>query len=432
MSKIWAVAVKDLTSSFRSVFAIVFMFGVPLLVAALFILMFGGALNEDEGFSIPRTSVAVVNQDQGSASVFEAFGYTPGEDRPQSIGDLLYNTLSQPELRDLIELLPVDSPQAARLLVDDQKAALALIFPANLSQGLMDSEGTTEIEVYQDPTLTIGPAIVRSITSQILDGFSGARIAANAAVQQLATGGLTPPETVLGNVMAQYLAVTAQANDPNTLVHLVSTEPPDQGALMKNIIATIFTGMIVMYSFYTGTAAAQSILREDETQTLPRLFTTPTAPAHILAGKYLSVLITVVIQALVMLIVGRYLFGIHWGQFSSLSLLTLCMVICASAFGIFVNSIMRNTKQGGVLFGGVVTSTGMLGMIRVFTLGVTNTSPALRTVSLLVPQGWVVDSFLGVMDGMSITSLAPAALIIILWSTAFFSLGVWRFQKRYL
>ena len=35
------IAIKDLRRSFRSVFAVVFMFGVPLLVTGMFYLMFG-------------------------------------------------------------------------------------------------------------------------------------------------------------------------------------------------------------------------------------------------------------------------------------------------------------------------------------------------------------------------------------------------------
>ncbi len=48
--KILAVALNDLRRSFRSAIALVFMFGVPLLVTGMFYLMFGGLGGNDEGF----------------------------------------------------------------------------------------------------------------------------------------------------------------------------------------------------------------------------------------------------------------------------------------------------------------------------------------------------------------------------------------------
>ena len=44
------------------------------------------------------------------------------------------------------------------------------------------------------------------------------------------------------------------------------------------------------------------------------------------------------------------------------------IIFSASSFGIFVNSFLKNTKQAGVLFGGVLTVTGMMGMIRIFAM----------------------------------------------------------------
>ena len=48
-------------------------------------------------------------------------------------------------------------------------------------------------------------------------------------------------------------------------------------------------GMTIFYAFFTGTSTAQTILREDEDGTLPRLFTTPTSQATVLGGKFLAV-----------------------------------------------------------------------------------------------------------------------------------------------
>ena len=46
--KAWNVALKDLTQSFRSMFAVVFMFGIPILVTGMFYFMLGSAGEDDE------------------------------------------------------------------------------------------------------------------------------------------------------------------------------------------------------------------------------------------------------------------------------------------------------------------------------------------------------------------------------------------------
>ena len=92
--------------------------------------------------------------------------------------------------------------------------------------------------------------------------------------------------------------------------------------------------------------------------------------------------------------------------------------------------MIKSTSQGAFLFGGVLTFTGMIGMLRIFTAGLPP-NPTLRIVSLFVPQGWVVDGLITSMNGGSAYSVTWVLGVMLLWSLVFFTLGVWRFQKRY-
>jgi hypothetical protein len=53
------------------------------------------------------------------------------------------------------------------------------------------------------------------------------------------------------------------------------------------------------------------------------------------------------------------------------------------------------------------------------------------TVSLLVPQGWAGRGLLQAMNGAPTGESALTALVLLGWSAAFFSIGVWRFHRRY-
>ena len=62
------IALKDLTRSFRSAFAIVFMFGIPLLVTGMFYFMFGNSASGD--LSLPGTKVIIANLDQVNLTLY--------------------------------------------------------------------------------------------------------------------------------------------------------------------------------------------------------------------------------------------------------------------------------------------------------------------------------------------------------------------------
>ena len=150
----------------------------------------------------------------------------------------------------------------------------------------------------------------------------------------------------------------------------------------------------------------------------------------ILSGKFLAVCLTVMVQMIVMLILGRLIFGIHWGAILPLILVTAGSIVAASGFGLFLISLFKNNKQSSVIFGGVVTVTGMLGMVKVFMMGVSGHTWA-DTVSLFVPQGWATRGLIQVMNGAAVTDILPTVAGLIVIGAVLFTLGVLRFQKRY-
>jgi hypothetical protein len=50
---------------------------------------------------------------------------------------------------------------------------------------------------------------------------------------------------------------------------------------------------------------------------------------------------------------------------------------------------------------------------------------------LLTPQGWAARSLIQTMNGASVGQIFPYVLALLVMSAVFFTIGVWRFQKRY-
>jgi ABC-2 type transport system permease protein len=434
--KAFDIALKDLTRSFRSAFAIVFMFGVPLLVTGMFYFMFGNVAGNG-GFSLPRTKVIIANMDEGGPKFQINPKNIPGGRQADTMGDLIVSILESEDMADLIEISYASEPQGARASVDSQQSQVAIIIPADFSEQFADvREGKAIIEFYKDPTLTIGPAIMRSILNRFLDSMGGVKIAINVFMDEADSSQYALVGPVVEGYLDTSLALSEDLEGELLDVRVTSasattpSEEESQNALLS-IISPIMGGMMVFYAFFTGTSTAQSILKEEEERTLPRLFTTPTPQATILTGKLLSVFMTVCIQVVVLLIAARLIFGIRWGAFLPVALTAAGTIFSASAFGIFVNSFLKDTKQAGVVFGGVLSVTGMVGMIEIFAAGSPSAARLGDTVSLLVPQGWAIRGLMQSLNGEQVSAVLVTALVMLVWSAAFFIVGVLRFNKRY-
>ena len=425
--KAFDIAIKDMTRSFRSAFALIFMFGVPLLMTGMFSLMFGGSGSKNQAFTLPVTKVVVANLDQGGPGFEAAKTQLPGGSQAGSMGDLILSVLQDKSFADLMQVTTVDSAEAARKAVDNQEAGAAILIPADFSARFSDLESQATIELYKDPALTIGPGIIQSILEQFMDSMSASRIAVSVTLKQ--TGSTDP--ALIGRVMQQYLS-SAPAGDQRAAlldIRSVTTNKQSTSPLLT-IIAPIMGWLIIFYAFFTGASTAQSILKEDEEGTLPRLFTTPTSQTTILAGKFLAVGLTVVVQMTVLLILGRLIFGIAWGTLPPVSLVTIGTILTAATFGIFLNSLLKSTKQSGLVFGGLLTVIGMLAGIPIFARG-SSAADTFSTISLLVPPGWAVRGLLQTMNSAPLHDVLITFLALTAWSIVLFVVGVLRFQKRY-
>lgn len=427
--KVLDIAVKDLKSSFRSALGLVFMFGVPILITTLFWFMFGRIAEEGE-FNLPPTSVVVVNQDVDGTRLQAGSGNIPGGIEANTLSELVVEVLKSEDLSELLTVSSAPDIEFAKAAVDNQQAQVAVIIPADFSHEFADPYGQSTLEFYQDPTLTLGPGIVKSILNQFMDGLSGIKIALKLSVEQLEGA-----DAALIGLIIQEILENSPSQSDNISNELLEVRFPGEAPVSTNplvrIVGPVMGGMTIFYAFFTASTSAQSIIREEEQRTLPRLFTTPTSQSTILSGKFLSVFLTVFVQMTILLIFGWLIFRIEWGDLSSIIIMLIGIVFVASSFGIFVNSFLKDTKQGGIIFGGVLTFTGMLGMIRVFAINSPTANELGNSVSLLVPQGWAIRGLIQSMDGEAVTSVLISTCIMLIWSAVFFSVGVWRFNKRY-
>jgi ABC-2 type transport system permease protein len=423
--KIIDIAWKDLLRSLRNLFFLGFGIGVPVLMGTIFYFAFGG-LADGGGFDIPQVDVIVVDLDEPEA----AFGGF-------SVGQLTVEVLEENE--SLFRVSEVDEAASAREAVDNQEADVAVIIPAGFTTAAFDPDGEAEIEIYQDPTLSLGPGIVKSFVGSIVDGFAGASIAVRVTDSQLRDQGIELDQAALWQVYGEYgnwaqkLGESQQSASGSlfTIQSPAGIEEEDTNVALA-MIGGVMMGMMVFYAFFTGASSAQNILQEEENGTLPRLFTTPTSISAILGGKFIAVFALVVVQIGVLMAFSSLVFKTQWGAPIPIALASIGLVVVASSFGICIMSFLKDTKQTGIVIGGVMTVLGMAGISSVFTAGVPGASGGItQIIPLFTPQGWAMRIWEITTDGGGVSDvLVPFGVCIGLGIT-FFLIGVYRFRRRF-
>jgi ABC-2 type transport system permease protein len=418
--KILDIAFKDIKRSLRSGFGVVMMFIVPIMIPGIIYAAFGGALDggaDSGGFDIAVTRVVVTNLDRAT---------------DPSAGAILTEFLRSDDLKALLQTTVVDDEATARSRVSTQQADVAVIIPADFSQAAFLGNDDSNIVLYHDPTLTVGPLIVKQLLAQFADGFSGARIALDVAEQQLGALDAATAQAI-ATQYAQRVQAQAQGQQQQSGQHpLLTIQAPPSKATNQgtaSMMASMMAGMLVFFAFYTAASMAQTILKEDEDGTLPRLFTTPTARATILGGKFTAIFLMVIVQVLVVMLISSLLFKITWGDPLLVALSIVGLVICAAGFGLFLLSFIKNTRQAGPMIGGVLTVTAMLGGL--YSMTIPNAPAFMDTLSLFLPQGWVIRSWKVTLNGGQLLDVLLPVVVAVAIGAVLFGMGTLNFRKRY-
>jgi ABC-2 type transport system permease protein len=411
-----AIMRKDLLHELRSYFALFMMVGAPLLIAGLLYFAFGG-LSREGAPSLTVTRVAVANLDRGDAGS----GVNLGADLLRHLGDA--------EMSRILAVSSAADVSAARAAVDSREADVAVMIPEDFSRAFFGSEAgpAGEVVVYHDPTLTLGPGLLRSVIQGFLDSAAGARISVQVAAWQASEAGRSFDAASARRIAERYLG---EAGDPRGAVEI---RQPSTGQKTSNEFAAmmkaIMVSMMVFFVFYTGANAAQSLVREREDGTLARLSSTPTSLATVLIGKTFAIGLTILVQVAVLLAVSAALFGIQWGDPLRMLVAFAGMLLAATGFGIMLVSFCTSSQQVGPVLGAGLTITGMLGGL--FSNFVPGMPASLQAASLAMPQGWAARLWSLALAGASAGDMAFPALVLASMGVAFFYVGV-AVQRRRL
>jgi len=421
--KILDIAFKDLTQSFRSLFAIGMMIIAPLLLIGLISFAFGGAFSGTA--DLPDISVGIYNAD--TLSDDSILG--------TSLGENIRSMFFDESVQSWITARNFTSEAALREALDKREIGIAISIPPQFSDQFLAGELDTQVRIISDPTLTIAPQVVQNMVTAMLDGVSGGGVAIQTYMEISEVYGNQPEPEQLMSIVDRYS--TWYTEFQRNLFHNPQKAAPRMESPtgetasenpMLQMLGLMMAGQMVFFAFFTGAYSMTSILQENENGTLARLFTLPINRSEILAGKFLAVFMMVIVQGIVLLVASHFIFKIQWGDPKIIVLALLGQVMAAAGLGVLLISFVKTSRQAGPVLGGALTAMGMLGGL--FTANMTMPE-AFNKLAAFTPQGWVVHGWKTVLNSQPPTDLLIPLLVMISIGAVMFLVGAIRFNKRF-
>jgi len=397
---------------------------VPLLITLLIYFAFGSMTSGD--VSMTAIKVGVVNADMLPA----------GAQLDTPLGESVRSMFFDDSVRSWITATDYADEDAARAALNAQQIGVAVIIPGAFTQDYLAGKTTTPILILQDPTLTIGPTVVRNMVTSLLDGVAGGGVAFKTIQARLEANGKTLDPAGIPGLLEQYSRWYADFqralfHSPEKAALLVTSPSIGEGARnnLQSMMGLVMAGQLIFFSFFTGAYAMASILQEAEEGTLARLFTTPTNRTLILAGKFLAVFLTVLFQGIFLMIAGRLIFGVRWGEPGAALLALLGQMIASVGLAVLLISFIKNSKQVGPIFGGALTLLGMLSGL--FTTNIAMPS-SFNAIGSFTPQGWVLKAWKLSLAGQPASEMIGPFLVLVAMGSVMFALGAVMFRRRYI
>jgi ABC-2 type transport system permease protein len=396
------IARKDLRVLFRDRTAMIFIFGLPLIMTSIFGAIFGSRGKEETRAPL---KILVANLDKGSHGAeliefMQKLGMTP-EAEPKGAAEVTKRVKSGDQPFGLT--IPADfsaSLEAAvkGLAANDPNAP-------QVKMQLRVDPAQTQLEGVAQGTIMVA---AQRVYAPILRTAALARLPAGYrqfAEQSMAQGKMKPPVDV---------AVSSMATETEPVV---KPSPGD----------TLIPGFAVYFVFFMANGVAATLLAERQEGTLRRMLTTPVSRSQVLVGKLLARGLMGIIQTALLFLVGHYWLRLHLDSSPvGLILTALATIFCATGLGLLIATMGKTMEQ----IQGMTTLVLLLMGFLSGTLVPRQLLPdSLQKFSLVTPHAWALNAYQDlILRHKPLMATLPNIGVVMLFGVVFFGLALARFR----
>ncbi len=381
MHKLWASTYKEFLLLTRDIGGIAILFIMPLVLIVTITLIQDSTFKTISDAKIP---ILLVNNDKGNVS------------------ETIQNGLSD---SNAFEVIIKESEDQARDLVFTGKYQLAIIIPENLSSdldrkvtqnvesiiakfGLEDEEETEVIDIpKKEVKLYFDPATQLSFKSSVKNGI-------DKMISKIETQSI-------------YKAFQEQITDDPTEGAIFETENfisfkeimplKDEEEIIPNSVQHNVPAWTLFAIFFIIVPLSINIVKEKSQGTFVRLRTNPVSYATVLGGKTIVYLGVCLIQFVLMLMIGVYLFpaiGLPTldisGRLPLLFIVAIFAGLAAIGLGLLLGTIAKTQEQSAPFGATFVVILAALGgvWVPVFIM-----PKFMQTLSNISPMNWGLNAF---------------------------------------
>ncbi|MCX6281311.1 MAG: ABC transporter permease [Bacteroidetes bacterium] len=284
--------------------------------------------------------------------------------------------------------------------------ASGIIGSGRFPLGLYIGRGDSAIEIISDPALS-GPYRANLITplKYLIKGTQTKNIVNN--MLAFSAGDMKP--------LIDKTIEEAAGKLPKVSETWAGTETQE---IKPTAIQNIVPGFILFAMFFIVIPLAASIISEKNEGAFQRLRTLPVGFGVVLGAKVLVYFIVCLVQFLLMMLVGLWVFPDFLGlpqlqvgnNVAAILFATAAASLAAIGFGILVGSASGTMAQAS-LFGSVMVV--LLGVISGTFLPVHVMPKLIQGLSLISPMRWGIDNYLDVfIRGGGILTILPRSLLL--------------------
>lgn len=241
--------------------------------------------------------------------------------------------------------------------------------------------------------------------------------------------------TVLADVIVADATTTAPLNAEALItlnnaprVWQLDVSPAGERVTIPSGFQQAVPGILVMFTLLVLLTSSATILVQERTQgLLRRLASTPISKAELIAGKWDGRMVLAIIQILVALTVGTFLFSMDWGPHPGMVILVLLVWagFCASA-GLWLGTVANTQAQAGGL--GVLAANGLAALGGCWW-PIEVTPEWMQLVQKLTPTGWTMDALHKLISFQAgVASVIPNIAMLLFAAVVFGGLAVRHFR----
>jgi ABC-2 type transport system permease protein len=230
-------------------------------------------------------------------------------------------------------------------------------------------------------------------------------------------------EALIRNAVLDYLGIEALM--PVEVRPLVLYNPEQKSALF--FVPGLMAIILMMIS---ALLTALSITREKEMQTLQQLLISPLAPREIIIGKIIPYIALATFDGLLVLLVGRFAFGVEvQGSLWLLAGCSLAYIVAALGLGLIISTVAKNQQQAMLM---VLPATILPTMILSgFVFPLTSMPLVLQGIAHLIPATYFLQIIRSIiLKGVGFQDIMKPLMALLVMDILFVAVAVRRFGAK--